>query len=136
MPSGRMQLGELAQNAGRTIERLALISTRQLGRRVLLVLVNLLVAAVVMALPFISGGSAGPSAEGSTFNAPIGSTSLAPVDGEPTLARAAPQARGLTISAGHDPNTVSTQEVPTAQSYTLSATDTLWTIANYYGLTA
>jgi hypothetical protein len=42
-PSGRHQLGQLAHKAGGSIERFALISTRQLGRRALFVLVNLFV---------------------------------------------------------------------------------------------
>ena len=54
MPSGRMQFGEHARQTGRTIERLLRLSTRHLGRRALFLLINLLVAAVVMALPFLS----------------------------------------------------------------------------------
>jgi murein DD-endopeptidase MepM/ murein hydrolase activator NlpD len=134
MPSGRMQLEELALKAGRTIERLALISTRQLGRRALLLLVNLLVAAVVMALPFLAGASAGPSAQASVLNAPIGSTSLAPADGEPTVARVATQARGGTIAAGRSPVTVQTEAVRPIQEYTLSKDDSLSSIANFYGI--
>jgi murein DD-endopeptidase MepM/ murein hydrolase activator NlpD len=129
-----MQLEELALKAGGTIERLALISRRQLGRRALFLLVNLLVAAIVMSLPFIAGGSAGPSTQGSTFNAPIGSTSLAPADGEPTLARVATQARGGTIAAGRSPVTVQTEAVRPIQEYTLSKDDSLSSIANFYGI--
>jgi murein DD-endopeptidase MepM/ murein hydrolase activator NlpD len=132
MPSGRMQLQQLALKAGGTIERLARISTRQLGRRALFLLVNLLVAAVVMSLPFIAGGATLPSTQASIFNAPIGSTSLAPADGEPTLARAATQARGGTIAAGRNPVTVQSEAVRPIQEYTLSKNDSLWTIANFY----
>lgn len=136
MPSGRQQLEELAQKAGGTIERMALISTRQLGRRALFVVVNLLVAAVVMSLPFIASAAAHPSAQDSVFNAPIGSTSLAPVDGELQVFRAAPQARGGTIAAGRNPVTVQAEGVRPIQEYTLSTNDTLWSIANFYGLSA
>jgi murein DD-endopeptidase MepM/ murein hydrolase activator NlpD len=137
MPLGRMQLPELAQQAGRTIERLLVIGTRHLGRRALFLLVNLLVAAVVMSLPFIAGAAAArPNAPISSFTTAVGSTSLAPADGEPTLARAALQARGQTISAGRNPLTVQTQATQPSRTYTLSAADTLWTIANFYGLTA
>lgn len=135
LPSRRPQLGELAQKAGGTIERLSLISTRQLGRRALFVVINLLVAAVVMSLPFVAGAAARPSAPPSVLNA-VGSTSLAPADGEPSVARAAPPARGGTIAAGRSPVTVRAEGVPPIQEYTLSRDDTLWSIANFYGLSA
>jgi murein DD-endopeptidase MepM/ murein hydrolase activator NlpD len=135
MPSGRMQLGELALNAGGTIERWVRVGTRQLGRRALFLLVNLLVAAGVVSLPFMASAASHPNAQVSAFASAVGSTSLAPADGEP-VARVAPQARGLTIAAGRNPLTVLTLDAHPSQTYTLSATDTLWTIANYYGLTA
>ena len=135
MPSGRIQLGELALRTGQTIERVARLSTRHLGRRALFLLINLLVAAVVMALPFIGGVAARPAAQASVFTASVGSTALAPADAT-LVARAAPQARGQTISASHDPRTVVTEDAQASRSYTLSAADTLWTIANFYGLTA
>jgi N-acetylmuramoyl-L-alanine amidase len=135
-PSGRHELEELAHTAGGTVERMAHPSTRRLGRRALFVVVNLLVVAVVMSIPFIKSTTAGPSAHASAFSAPIGSTSLALTDGEPTLARAAPEARGGTIAAGRNPVTVQAEGVRPIQEYTLSANDTLWTIANFYGLTA
>ena len=115
---------------------MALIGTRQLGRRAAFLLVNLLVAGVVMSLPFIGGATAHPSAQASVFSAPVGSTSLAPVDGEPQVARAAAQARGGTIAAGRNPVTVQAEGVRPINEYTLSANDTLWTIANFYGLSA
>ena len=124
----------LVHSAGATIERLASTSPRHLGRRALFVLVNLMVAAIVMALPFMASAAARP-AQASQFTAPTGSTSLAPVDGGPLLSRAVTQARG-TISAARNPLTVQSQAAPTTSEYTLSASDTLWTIANYYGLSA
>jgi murein DD-endopeptidase MepM/ murein hydrolase activator NlpD len=130
-----MPFAGLVRTAGDNIERLASISPRQLGRRALFVLVNLMVAAVVMALPFMASAAARP-AQASEFNPPTGSTSLAPVDGGPLLSRAATQARGLTISAARNPLTVQSQAAPATSEYTLSASDTLWTIANYYGLSA
>ena len=136
MPSGRVQLGELAQRTGQTIERVARLGTRHLGRRALFLFINLLVAAVVMSLPFIGGGAARPVAQASVFSASVGSTTLAPADTAALVARAAPQARGQTISAGRDPRTVVTEDAHPSRTYTLSAADTLWTIANYYGLTA
>ena len=135
MPSERMPFEDLAQQAQRTIERLAVISRRNLGRRALFLLVNLIVAAVVMSLPFIAG-AARSSSQISSFTAAVGATSLAPADGAPAVARAALQARGQTISAAHDPLTVETEDALQSRTYTLSATDTLWTIANFYGLTA
>jgi len=72
MPSGRMQLGELALRTGQTIERVARLSTRQLRRRALFLLINLLVAAVVMALPFIGGVAARPVAQASALSASVG----------------------------------------------------------------
>jgi murein DD-endopeptidase MepM/ murein hydrolase activator NlpD len=130
--SGR-QLDELAQKAGETIERLVLISTRQLGRRALFVLVNLLVATVVMSLPFIAGNASRSGAQTLVASSAIGSTSLAPVDG--MTARATTQARG-TIAALRDPVTATAEGIRPIREYTLSAKDTLWTIANYYGLSA
>jgi murein DD-endopeptidase MepM/ murein hydrolase activator NlpD len=115
---------------------MSLISTRQLGRRAAFVLVNLLVAAIVMSLPFIAGAATRPTAQASVFDQPIGSTSLASADGEPQVARVAPQARGGTIAAGRNPVTVQAEGVPPIREYTLSTNDTLWTIANFYGLSA
>jgi murein DD-endopeptidase MepM/ murein hydrolase activator NlpD len=134
VPSGRIELGELAQHARQTIERRVRLGTRHLGRRALFLLINLLVAAVVMALPFI-GGAARSAAPASAFATAVGSTTLAT---DPTLvaARAVTQARGQTISAGREPRTAVTEAGPPSQAYTLSAADSLWTIANYYGLTA
>ncbi|MDQ6858481.1 MAG: M23 family metallopeptidase [Chloroflexota bacterium] len=137
MTAGRitMPFGGLVRAAGDTIERLSWTSPRQLGRRALFIAVNLIVAAIVMALPFMASAAAQPT-QASQFSAPTGSTSLAPVDGGPLLARAATQARGGTISAARNPLTVPAQAVPSTSEYTLSASDTLWTIANYYGLSA
>ena len=136
MPSGRMQLEELARQTRRTIERVARLSTRHLGRRALFLFINLIVAAVVMALPFIGGAAARPAAQASVFSTSVGSTTLAPAGTATLVARAAPQARGQTISAGRDPRTVVTEDAHPSRTYTLSAADSLWTIANYYGLTA
>ncbi len=137
MTAGRitMPFGVLVRAAGDTIERLSTISSRQLGRRALFVVVNLMVATIVMALPFMASAAARPT-QASQFSAPTGSTSLAPVEGGPLLSRAAPQARGTTISAARNPLTVQSQAAPATSEYTLSASDTLWTIANYYGLSA
>ena len=116
---------------------LAVISAPQLGRRALIVVVNLLVASIVMSLPFIaSSAGASASAQSSYPSTAVGSTSLAPVDGEPQLARVAPAARGGTIAAGRNPVTVQAEGVRPITQYTLSAVDSLWSIANYYGLTA
>jgi murein DD-endopeptidase MepM/ murein hydrolase activator NlpD len=130
-----MPIAGLVRTAGDTIERLASARPRHLGRRALFVVVNLLVATIVMALPFMASAAARP-AQVSQFGAPTGSTSLAPVDGGPLLSRAATQARGGTISAARNPLTIQSQAAPTTSEYTLSASDTLWTIANYYGLSA
>ena len=136
MPSGRIPLGELARRTSQTIERLAHVGTRHLGRRALFLLINLLVAAVVMALPFIGGVATRPIAQASVLSTSVGSTTLAPADTATLVARAAPQARGQTISAGRDPHTFVTEDAHLSRTYTLSAADTLWTIGNYYGLTA
>jgi murein DD-endopeptidase MepM/ murein hydrolase activator NlpD len=138
LPSGRRQLDDLAARArttAGTIERLTLIGARQLGRHALFLVVNLLVAGVVMALPFIAGASSHPSAQLSVFSASTGSTTPAPVDGEPQLARVAPQARGGTIVAGRNPMTFQSEGVRPIPQYTLSTDDTLWTIANFFKVT-
>ena len=134
MPPGRQQLERLAQQAGGTIGHLSRISPYQLGRRALFVVVNLLVAAVVMALPFIASSAAGP--ESSRFIGSVGATSLATTEGAPLLARAQSQARGGTIAAGRNPLTVQAEGARPIQEYTLSSNDSLWSIANFYGLTA
>ena len=130
------RFGKITQKAGGSIERVALLSTRQLRRCGLVVVANLFVAGVVMSLPFIASAlsphaSAQPVA--SVSAAPV---TLAPVDGEPQLARAVLQARGGTIVAGRDPVTLRSEGVRPIGQYTLSANDTLWTIANFYGLSA
>src|SRR6266568_2385244 len=91
MPS-EYPLGGIARQAGGLFERLSRIiriGGRQLGRHAVFLVVNLLVALIVVSLPFLS--SAGSHSDGSSKLAPspIGSTSLAPVDGEPTIARVA-----------------------------------------------
>jgi murein DD-endopeptidase MepM/ murein hydrolase activator NlpD len=126
-----------------SIERVTLLSThlkirldtRQLGRRAAFVVVNLLVAAIVMSLPFVASAAARPAAPVSVFDA-VGSTSLSAGDGEPAMARAATQSRGGTIAAGRSPVTVQAEEVAPIREYTLSREDTLWSIANFYGLSA
>jgi murein DD-endopeptidase MepM/ murein hydrolase activator NlpD len=115
---------------------LALISAPQLGRRALIVVVNLFVASIVMALPFIASSAATPAAQSSISSTAVGATSLAPVDGEPQVSRALPAARGGTIAAGRNPVTLQAEGVRPIGQYTLSAEDTLWSIANFYGLSA
>jgi murein DD-endopeptidase MepM/ murein hydrolase activator NlpD len=134
MPLGRQQYDDLSRWTAETIERLYLVSTRQLGRRALAIAVNLFVAGVVMSLPVIASAASRSSAEASTATAAIGSTSLASVDGEPPLARAATQGRGGTIVAGRNPVTLPSEGVRPIPQYTLSKTDTLWTIASFYGV--
>jgi murein DD-endopeptidase MepM/ murein hydrolase activator NlpD len=134
MPSGGLPLDALARTAGRTIERLTLIGTRQLRRRAPFLAANLLVAGIVMSLPFLAGAASHPKVQSSVFSAPTGATSLVPVDGEPQVARVATQSRGGTIVAGRNPLTLSVDAVRPIPAYTLSANDTLWTIANFYGV--
>jgi murein DD-endopeptidase MepM/ murein hydrolase activator NlpD len=126
----------VAQQAGGSIERAVRISTRQLGQRALLLLANLLVAAVVMSLPFIASSPSPLAGTPALAVASVRSTGLAPVDGQPQVERAALQARGSTIVAGRDPFTVESASVRPIPQYTLSTNDTLWTIANYYGISA
>lgn len=109
--------------------------TRELRRRAAFVVVNLLVAAIVMSLPFVASAAARPAAPVSAFDS-VGSTSLSAGDSEPAVARALTQARGGTIAAGRSPVTVRTEEVAPIREYTLSREDTLWSIANFYGLSA
>src|SRR5258708_9685373 len=134
MPSGR-QLGDIAQQAGGTFERAAQIiriGGRQLSRHALFLLVNPLVAVMVMSLPFLSSAASHQDAQSKFAPSPIGSTSLAPVDGEPTVARAASQSRGGTITAGRSPVTAVAEGVRPIPTYTLSTDDTLSSIANFY----
>ena len=139
MPAGLQHVAALsqkAQRAGGSIERAVIIGTRHLVRRAPFILVNLFVAALVMALPFIASAAGRQNTQDSVFSASVGSTSLAPVDGDASVARAQPAARGGTIAAGRNPVTVQTDAVGPIQEYTLSKSDSLWSIANYYGLTA
>ncbi len=115
---------------------LAIMASPQLGRRALIVVVNLLVAAIVISLPFISSSAEAKAGQASLTSTAIGSTSLALVDGEPQVARAAPAARGGTIAAGRNPITVQAEGVRPIGEYMLSANDSLWSIANFYGLSA
>ena len=127
LPSG-YSLDGIAERAGGSLERIAdalRSGGRLLSRHAFFLLVNLLVATLVMALPFLANGATHP--------APIGATSLAPVDGEPTVARAATGARG-TISAARSPVTILSEGVRPIERYTLSEDDSLWSIANFYGL--
>jgi murein DD-endopeptidase MepM/ murein hydrolase activator NlpD len=136
MPIGLQQVAALSQKAGGSIERMVLIGARQLSRRAPFIVANLIVAAIVMALPFLASAAGRPAAQASVFSAAVASSSLAPVDGEPFVARAQSVARGGTIAAGRNPMTVQTDAVGPVQDYTLSKSDSLWSIANYYGLTA
>ena len=134
MPSG-YPLGGIAERAGGTFERatrIIRIGGRQLGRHAFFLLVNLLVAVLVMALPFLSSAASHQDAQSKLAPPPIGSTSLAPVDGEPTVARAATQSRGGTITAGRSPVTAVAEGVRPIPTYTLSTDDTLSSIANFY----
>jgi murein DD-endopeptidase MepM/ murein hydrolase activator NlpD len=133
---GWLHFDQVAQGAGGSFEHLIAIATRQLGRRALFVVINLLVAGVVMSLPFIASNASRSDAQTLGASAAIGSTSVAPVDGMPDVARAVLQSRGQTIAAGRNPVTLTAEGVRSVQEYTLSAKDTLWTIANYYGLSA
>src|SRR3979409_2322792 len=63
------KLEGLTQKADATIGRLSHISTRQLSHRALFLTVNLLVAGVVMSLPFIASATSRPSAQASVFSA-------------------------------------------------------------------
>jgi len=138
MPSGR-ELGDVTQQAGGTFERAAeiiRIGGRQLSRHAFFLLVNLLVAAIVMSLPFLASAASHQDAQRKFAPSPIGSTSLAPADGEPTVARAATAARGGTIAAGRTPVTTDAEGVRPIEHYMLSTDDTLWSIANFYGLSA
>jgi len=115
---------------------LSVLRSQQLGRRALIVAVNLLVASIVMALPFIASAASAPAAKSAFSATAVGSTSLAPADGAPQVSRAAPAARGGTIAAGRDPVTIQAQGVRPIGQYVLSESDSLWSIANFYGLTA
>jgi len=138
MPSGR-PLGDIALQAGGTFERAAQIiriAGRHLSRHAVFLLVNLLVAVIVMSLPFLSIAMSHADPSSKLASAPIGSTSLAPVDGEPTVARASTQSRGGTITAGRTPVTAVAEGARPIATYRLSTDDTLWSIANFYGISA
>jgi len=133
---GRVTVLTTEQRSGPVAGLRSIIRSQQLVRRGLLVAVNLLVASIVMALPFIASAASGP-AQRSAFSATaVGSTSLASADGAPLVSRAAPAARGGTIAAGRNPVTVQAQGVRPIGQYVLSERDSLWSIANFYGLTA
>ena len=136
MPAG-YPLDDIARTAGGTVERLTRIiriGGRQLGRHAVFLLVNLLVAIIVMSLPFLASAASHQDAQSKLAPSPIGATSLAPVDGEPTIARVATVARGGTITAGRTPVTTVAAGVRPIQTYTLSSEDTLWSIGNFYGI--
>ena len=124
------------QRSGPVAGLRSIIRSQQLVRRGLLVAVNLLVASLVMALPFIASAASTPTPRSAFSATAVGSTSLAPTDSTPLVSRAAPAARGGTIAAGRNPVTVQAQGVPPIAQYVLSERDSLWSIANFYGLTA
>ena len=133
---GRTTVLRAELTSGPVAGLLSIIRSRQLVRRTLIVAVNLLVASIVMALPFIASAASTP-AERSAFSATaVGATSLAPGDGAPQVSRAAPAARGGTIAAARNPVTVQAQGARPIGQYVLSERDSLWSIANYYGLSA
>ena len=137
MPSPRQLARRLADLPGHASDFLPVTVPSHLGQRAIFIIVNLLVAVLVMSLPFLASAAGMPATEAAVNRAAIGSTSLAPVDGEPLLfARAATVARGGTITAGRSPLTVQAEDSRPIQQYTLSNDDTLWTIANFYGLSA
>lgn len=126
------------QRAGRTVGRSILTAATYLERRAFLILVNLTVAAIVVALPFLAATSPRQGAPAS--ETAIGATSLSLVDDSrdagATASRVQPQARGATIVAGRNPATAQTADDRPIVRYTLSKADSLWTIANFYGLSA
>ena len=81
------RFGTITQKAGGSIERVALISTRQVRRRGLVILLNLLVTGVVMSLPFIAS-AVSPHASAQ----PVASAPAAPTTG-----RHAPRDRSSTF---------------------------------------
>lgn len=136
MPSPLQLARRLTDLSGHAAKRLPVSIPSHLGRRALFITLNLLVAVLVMSLPFLASAAGNPVARAPVSPAAIGSTSLTPVDGEPLLARAGTVARGGTITAGRTPLTVQAEDSRPIQQYTLSSADSLWTIANFYGLSA
>lgn len=141
-PAAGRSLELISRQAGGTLGRSVITASRYLQQRAFLILVNLTVAAVIVALPFIATSaprSGGSGAAAATAQA-VGSTSLGVVDdlrgAGTSVARAQILARGGTITAGRTPVTAQAEAVRPIAQYTLSQNDTLWTIANFYGLSA
>ena len=135
MPS--LDRAELARRIEGPIRRSALALSSSVRRHAALLLVNLAVAAIVVALPFIGTARATSASASSTA---LGATSLSSSDGsieasDAGLAlRAQPQPRGGTITAGRNPVTVQAQGVRPITEYTLSPDDSLWSLANFFGV--
>ena len=140
-PASGRSLELIARQAGGTFGRSVQSASRYLQQRAFLILVNLTVAAVVVALPFLA--TSAPRTNAAQLGGQsVGNTTLGVFDdlrdaGPTAAARAQNVARGGTITAGRSPVTVQAPAVPSFdQLYVLSQTDTLWTIANFFGISA
>ena len=138
MPPSWQSIRTVVRGSRGTLSSSAQRAARSLRRRAFFLFVNLLVAAIVVALPFLVATTPGATQVAAT-NGAVGGTSLSVDDsrdaGTP-VARAQTQARGGTITAGRDPLTVQAAGDSAIVRRTLTKDDTLWTMANFYGLTA
>ena len=139
LPLLRRSIGTAARRSSGTLFGSVQSAARTLRRSAFFLFVNLLVAAIVVALPFLVAAAPGATAARPTGGA-VGGTTLSLADdsrdaGTP-LARAQTQARGGTISAGRNPVTVQAAGDTAIVHRTLTKDDTLWTMANFYGITA
>lgn len=94
---------------------------------------NALVAIIVVSLPFVATAAAHPGSDGSATTVAATDRS-APADGITETPRARAEARGGTITAGRDPMTVAAEGIRPVIAYTLSSSDTLASLSNYFGI--
>jgi murein DD-endopeptidase MepM/ murein hydrolase activator NlpD len=87
---------------------------------------NLAVSILVLSLPLAATAATGPGASAGPTAGSLIAASEAP--------RAQAIARGATISAARNPVTVQSEDVRPIHEYTLGKTDTLGSVANFYGV--
>lgn len=94
---------------------------------------NAFVALIVVSLPFAASAAAHPAGDAQAPVAAV-STFATSVEQLPAAPRAQVEARGGTITAGRNPLTVAAEGIRPVVAYTLSTSDTLSSLANYFGV--
>lgn len=139
-PSPRRIASDLAAQASERFERSAQRVRSTLSqpaaaiapfRPAIRVGANALVAIIVVSLPFVATAAAQPATAQPTAAV---SDSVFSIDRVPEGPRAQLEARGGTITAGRNPMTVAAEGIRPVIAYTLSTSDSLSSLSNYFGV--